>query len=138
LSQESRSPQILLVDDDPSILKTLGMRLRASSYGVITAVDGEEALQSAIAFLPDLIILDLNLPKRLGYSVARMLKLDARTKNIPILMLTARSQEADIRLGVLTGANAYVTKPFETRALLETIQRLLAETAARPASDSVK
>jgi DNA-binding response OmpR family regulator len=138
LSQESKCPQILLVDDDPSIVKTVGMRLRASGYGVVTAVDGEAALQSAITFLPDLIILDLNLPKRLGYSVARMLKLDARTKNIPILMLTARSQEADIRLGVLTGANAYVTKPFETRDLLETIQRLLAETAGASRSGSVE
>ncbi len=138
MSQAPRPPQILLADDDPNILKTLGMRLRASGYSVITAVDGDEALRSAIAFLPDLIILDLNLPKRLGYSVARMLKLDARTKKIPILMLTARTQETDVRLGVLTGANAYVTKPFETRALLETIRRLLAEAAGSSESDSLE
>ncbi|OGP86650.1 MAG: hypothetical protein A2Y95_10300 [Deltaproteobacteria bacterium RBG_13_65_10] len=125
MSEGTKSPQILLVDDDPNILKTLGLRLRASGYGVITAADGEAALQSAVTFLPDLIILDLNLPKRLGYSVSRMLKLDARTKKIPILMLTARSQGADIRLGALTGASAYITKPFDSQELLDTVKQLL-------------
>lgn len=120
---------ILLVDDDPNITRTLGMRLRSVGYKVITASDGDEALNMALHELPDLIILDVNLPKRLGFSVCRMFKLDQRTKKTPVLMLTARRLDADYRLGALTGADAYMTKPFQTDELLQTVENLLAAAA---------
>ena len=116
---------ILVVDDDQSLIQALTTRLRAASYNVITAGDGERAIELARAVKPDLLILDINLPKRVGYSVARMLKLDTRTQHIPILMLTARDQESDLRLGVLTGANAYMTKPFVGEELLAMVDSLL-------------
>jgi DNA-binding response OmpR family regulator len=125
--QESnpKGRSILLVDDDPAILKTLGERLRSAGYRLFCASDGDEALKKALALVPDLIILDVNLPKRLGFSVARMLRLDVRTRDLPILMLSARSTQADLRLGGITGADAYLTKPYEAKELLDTIEQLL-------------
>ena len=124
---ETREPiaKILLVDDDLSILHTLGTRLRSAGYAVTTATDGHQAVDMAFARMPDLIILDINLPRRVGFSVSRMLKLDVRTQKIPILMLSARDQEIDLRLGALTGADAYMTKPYDAGELLATIARLL-------------
>jgi DNA-binding response OmpR family regulator len=116
---------ILLVDDDPSIIRALGTRLRVEGYAVVTAMDGQKGLDLALAVVPDLLILDVNLPRRVGFSISRMLKLDERTRRIPILMLTARDQEADLRLGVVTGADAYMTKPYDTQALLTTLKSLL-------------
>ncbi|MFQ5457161.1 MAG: response regulator transcription factor [Myxococcota bacterium] len=118
---------ILLVDDDPNILKTVGTRLEAEGYRVVTAADGDKALKLALGIKPDLIILDVNLPGRIGYAVSRMLKLDEGAKYIPILMLTGRDEDADFRLGAMTGADAYMTKPFETAALVESVARLLRE-----------
>ena len=124
---ETREPiaTILLVDDDLSIIRTLGTRLRSAGYAVPTATDGHQAVNLAFSVMPDLIILDINLPRRVGFSVSRMLKLDVRTQKIPILMLTARDQEADLRLGALTGADAYMTKPYDAGELLATVARLL-------------
>ena len=116
---------ILLVDDDPAILHTLGMRLRSAGYSVVMASDGRKAVDLAFGVMPDLIILDINLPGRIGFSVSRMLKLDVRARRIPILMLTARDQEEDLRLGALTGADAYVTKPYDPHSLLATVRSLL-------------
>ena len=116
---------ILLVDDDPAILQTLGMRLRSAGYSVVMASDGRKAVDMAFGVMPDLIILDINLPGRIGFSVSRMLKLDVRTQRIPILMLTARDQEEDLRLGALTGGDAYMTKPYDPHSLLETVRSLL-------------
>ncbi|MDP3940288.1 MAG: response regulator [Deltaproteobacteria bacterium] len=132
MNESGKTLVILLVDDDPSIVKVVGARLRSEGYKVVTAADGEAAVERARSLLPDLIILDVNLPKRIGYSVSRMLKLDGRTRRIPILMLTARDQEADWRLGALTGADGYMTKPFETQDLLRTIRNLLAAAGRTP------
>lgn len=133
MRETSAPPVILLVDDDPAIRELVGMRLRSEGYTVATAADGEVALQRARHLLPDLIVLDVNLPGRLGYSVSRMLKLDERTRRIPILMLTARDQEADWRLGALTGADGYMTKPFDAGELLETVRNLLRAGGKPPA-----
>ena len=125
MKKKQASPIILLVDDDPAILETIGTRLASEGYKVVKAEDGDAAFQLALSIRPDLIILDVNLPKRIGFSVARMLKLDERARKIPILMLTGRDRDSDYRLGGLTGADAYMTKPFETKDLLETIAHLL-------------
>ena len=125
MKKKQASLIILLVDDDPAILETIGTRLQSEGYKVVKAEDGDIALQLALRIKPDLIILDVNLPKRIGFSVARMLKLDERARKIPILMLTGRDRDSDYRLGALTGADAYMTKHFETKDLLETIAHLL-------------
>ena len=116
---------ILIVDDEEDIAFSVARRLTASGYEAICAEDGVEGLRRAQTENPDLIILDLMLPKMDGYKVCRLLKFDDRYKQIPILMLSARSEEADIALGRETGADAYMTKPFDSGALLEKIGELL-------------
>lgn len=118
---------ILLVDDEPDLLNSLSVRLRASGYEVLVAVDGLEALKKARSLEPDLIILDLMLPKMDGYKVARLLKFDTRYSHIPILILSARGQDMDKDVGKNAGANDYMVKPFDSADLLSRIERLLTE-----------
>jgi DNA-binding response OmpR family regulator len=117
--------KILLVEDEEDLLATMRIRLEANNYSVITAVDGQEALDKARGQSPDLIVLDLMLPKIDGYKVCRMLKFDEKYKKIPIVIVTARAQEEDIQLGMEVGANAYFTKPIDSKKLLEKIEELL-------------
>ena len=117
--------KILVVDDEAQLVDMIKMRLEASDYEVITAFDGQDALEKAKKDKPDLIILDLMLPKIDGYKVCGLLKKDARYAKIPILMFTARAQEEDKKLGEEVGADTYITKPFEPQALLTKIQELL-------------
>jgi DNA-binding response OmpR family regulator len=119
--------RILSIEDEPAIQMTLKARLEANGYEVLCASDGEEGLARAQAEKPDLIILDLMLPKRDGYSICRLLKFDQRYRHIPILMLTARGLEKDRETGMKTGADAYITKPFDSADLLATVRRLLGE-----------
>ena len=122
--------RILLVDDEPDLLSTLKKRLETNNYEVITASDGMEALSKAKKEKPDLIILDLMLPKMDGYKVCRMLKFDEKYKHIPIIMFTARAEVEDEKLGQETGADAYITKPFETNNLLSKVEELLSRKEA--------
>ncbi len=117
--------KILVVDDELEFLEMLSMRLEANDYQVVTSLDGQEALDKARKEKPDLIILDLMLPKIDGYKVCRMLKFDEEYKNIPVILFTARTQESDIQLGREAGADAYLTKPFEPDILLAKIAGLL-------------
>jgi len=117
--------RILIVDDEEDILSVLKFRLEANNYETLTASDGQEGLNKARTEKPDLIILDLMLPKLDGYKVCRMLKFDESYKAIPIIMFTARVQQKDEKLGKEMGADAYVTKPFEPEVLLEKIRQLL-------------
>lgn len=117
--------RILVVDDDPLILDLIRFNLEAEGYNVITASDGFDALERARKEFPDMLVLDLMLPKMDGYKVCRILKFDEKYKNIPILMLTARAQESDKEMGLETGADAYMTKPFEPDELLEKVSKLL-------------
>ncbi len=117
--------RILIVDDEEDILSVLKFRLEANNYEALTASDGQEGLNKARTEKPDLIILDLMLPKLDGYKVCRMLKFDESYKAIPIIMFTARVQQKDEELGKEMGADAYVTKPFEPEVLLEKIRQLL-------------
>lgn len=119
------APRILLVDDEPSIIKVVGKRLEVEGYEVLIAVEGQEALTKAQTEHPDLIILDLMLPKLNGYEVCTMLKQDTRYQHIPIMLFTAKAQDQDERLGMECGADAYVRKPFRAQELLERIRRLL-------------
>ncbi len=117
--------KILLVDDEPQIVEMAKMRLEAGGYGVITAYDGKEGLEKARKEKPDLIILDLMLPKIDGYKICRMLKFDAEYGKIPIILFTARVQAEDRKLGEEVGADAYITKPFDGQVLLAKIEELL-------------
>lgn len=119
--------RILVVDDEPQLTEMVRMRLEANGYDVLCASDGQEALNKARKEKPDLIILDLMLSKIDGYKVCRMLKFDEKYKNIPVILFTARAQEADVKLGVEVGAEAYITKPFDPPALLAKIKELLKE-----------
>ncbi|MFC1666767.1 response regulator transcription factor [Candidatus Omnitrophota bacterium] len=117
--------RILLVDDEEDLRKMLKFRLEAMDYDVLEAGDGQEGLEKARSAKPDLIILDLMLPKIDGFKVCRMLKFDERYKTIPIIMFTARAQKQDEELGKQMGADAYITKPFEPQILLENIKKLI-------------
>ena len=120
-------PKVLVVDDEPHILVAVKSRLAVSGYEVITAVDGQEALDKARTQNPDLIILDLMLPKLDGYEVCSMLKQDTRYEKIPILMLTARARLEDEQMGIECGASALMRKPYDSKVLLDKIQSLLSE-----------
>jgi len=116
--------KILLVDDETDVLDAVKKRLEANDYEVITAQDGEMALNKAREENPDLIILDLMLPKLDGYKVCRLLKFDSKYEDIPIIMFTARGEESDEKLGSEVGADAYIVKPFEPEALLSKVEEL--------------
>ena len=121
----SLQKRVLIVDDEEDLVIALGARLKAGGYEILVARDGLEALTKARTLNPDLILLDLMLPKMDGYKVARLLKFDQRYAAIPILMLTARGQEMDQDLGRQAGADDYMVKPFDSTELMERIKELL-------------
>ncbi len=122
----SDRPRILLVDDEPSIVKMVGKRLEVEGFEVVIAMDGQDGLTKAQTERPNLIILDLMLPKLNGYEVCTMLKQDTRYQQIPIVLFTAKAHEKDEKLGMECGANAFVRKPFRAQELLDHIRRLTA------------
>jgi two-component system phosphate regulon response regulator PhoB len=117
--------KILVVDDEPDAVELIEFNLKAAGYDVATATDGEEALKKARAVLPSLIILDLMLPEVDGLEVCKILRRDAKTSAIPIIMLTAKAAEIDRVLGLELGADDYVAKPFSPRELVLRVKRLL-------------
>lgn len=119
--------RILLIDDEKDLLEEMTLRLEAVGYEVLVAFDGQEGLEKAREDKPDLIQMDVLMPKMNGYQVCRELKGADETKSIPIILLTARAQESDKFLGKETGANAYITKPYEIDLLLKKMRALLGE-----------
>ncbi|HET6498879.1 MAG TPA: response regulator [Coriobacteriia bacterium] len=115
------SARILAVDDSPTILAMLQEMLVSAGYEVLTAEDGVEALECARSERPDLILLDVMLPKLDGYRVCRLLKFDHKYKAIPIIMLTAKTEEQAMATGLRTGADQYLTKPVEPERLLDAV-----------------
>jgi len=124
-------PRILLVEDEPGLVLTLADRLTSEGYAVETALDGEQGLSKASAGGFDLIILDVMLPRLSGFELCRRLR--QAGLNTPILMLTARSQVVDKVVGLKTGADDYVTKPFDMMELLARIEALLRRAPERKA-----
>jgi two-component system alkaline phosphatase synthesis response regulator PhoP len=116
---------ILIVEDEKDIVKMLDYNLKKEGYKVIVADDGEEALDAANTKHPDLILLDLMLPGLDGLEVCKELKNERKTKSIPVIMLTAKSQESDKVVGLELGADDYVTKPFSPRELIARIKAVL-------------
>lgn len=118
---------VLVVDDETEIVSVLVKRLTVAGYEVITAKDGMEALEKVSKLKPDLVLLDIIMPKMDGYEVCRLLKFDERSRSVPIIMLTAKTQEVDKDAGRKVRADDYITKPFEIDDLLGRIKKLLGE-----------
>ena len=117
--------RILIVDDEPDIVETVKFSLELEGYHCLVSYDGLEAIEKVHQEMPDLIILDVRLPKKNGYQVCRLLKFDEKYKHIPILLLTARAQQSDRLIGKQTGADEYITKPFEMDELVRSVKRYL-------------
>ncbi|MBW2466407.1 MAG: response regulator transcription factor [Deltaproteobacteria bacterium] len=117
--------QILVVEDEEDILELVVFNLKKEGYQVIGVSSGEEALHEARYQTPDLIVLDLMLPGVDGFDVCKSLKSDPKTKAVPVIMLTARSEESDIVVGLELGADDYLTKPFSPRELIARIRAIL-------------
>jgi DNA-binding response OmpR family regulator len=117
--------RVLVVDDEADLIRVLEFGLQARGYEVLSAADGQEGLKKAREVKPDIILLDLMLPKLDGYKVCRLLKFDERYKHIPIIILSARTQEGDQALALEMGANRFVTKPYEFSEILSHIETLV-------------
>ena len=117
--------RVLLIDDEPGILKTIGKRLEVAGFDVLTAADGEEGLTKARLGHPDVIILDLMMPKLNGYEVCAKLKKDPELQRIPVIIFSAKGAAADERLCREIGADAYITKSHQGKALVEQIEVIL-------------
>ena len=128
--------KILVVDDDEDILELMRFNLSKEGYAVLTALTGEEGLKQASATPPDLICLDLMLPSIDGLEVCKRLKQDHRTETVPIVMVTAKGEEADIVTGLELGADDYITKPFSPRVLIARVRAVLRRKTQETASES--
>ena len=124
MSDEPRT--VLVADDDEDILQLVSFRLERAGYTVVTAADGPEALAAARQHQPDLAVLDVMMPGLNGYEVTRQLRADPATAAIPVILLTARVQEADVSRGFEAGADDYLRKPFSPQELRSRVQAILA------------
>jgi DNA-binding response OmpR family regulator len=117
--------KILIVDDEPNIVLSLEFLMRREGYEVEVAADGETALAAIAERTPALVVLDVMLPGLNGFEVCRLVRADPRWRGVRIVMLSARGREAEVAKGLALGADAYVTKPFSTRALVAQVAELL-------------
>ena len=121
--------KILVVDDEIYIVHILDFSLGMEGYEVLTALDGEQALEKARAEHPDLIVLDIMMPKLDGYETCKLLKAEAGTKDIPVILLSAKGRNVDQKIGFEVGADDYITKPFSPRKLVERINAILGQSS---------
>jgi two-component system phosphate regulon response regulator PhoB len=125
-------PRILIVEDERQLVKTLEYNFQREGYETVVAHDGGEGLRKAQMLLPDLVLLDLMLPVMSGLEVCRELRSGEKTREIPIIMLTARAEETDQVVGFSMGADDYVTKPFSTKVLMQRIKAQLRRREGQP------
>jgi DNA-binding response OmpR family regulator len=118
-------PLVLAADDDEDILALLAFRLERSGYSVLQARDGEEALELAREKKPDLAVIDVTMPKLDGFELTRRLRAEEVTRRMPIILLTARTQDADVERGFETGADDYIRKPFSPQELSARVHAIL-------------
>jgi two-component system phosphate regulon response regulator PhoB len=130
-------PKILLIEDEPSQVELIHYNLKAEGYDVLVALDGEEGLEVALEEIPDLILLDWMLPKVSGIEVCRQLRRSKITREIPIIMLTARSEESDKIRGLDIGADDYITKPYSIKELLARVRATMRRPSASVISDQL-
>ena len=121
--------KILVVDDEIYIVHILDFSLGMEGYEVLTALDGEQAVEKARAERPDLIVLDIMMPKLDGYETCKILKAGDDTTNIPVILLSAKGRNVDQKIGFEVGADDYITKPFSPRKLVERINALLGQSS---------
>ena len=119
-------PTVLVVEDDPVILRLLEVNFELEGFTVLLAHDGAEGIEAARAHQPDVVISDIMMPKTSGLELVETLKADPDTKAIPIILLSAKAQTSDLKVGMEVGADDYVTKPFEPLDLVERVNALLA------------
>lgn len=120
-----KTHKILVVDDYPNMVEMLSLRLKSAGFDVLASFDGIDALQKARTHNPDLILLDVLLPKLDGFKICRLLKFDEKYQHIPVIMLTSRAREIDRVTGLEMGADAYIYKPYDSAALMKKIYELL-------------
>jgi two-component system, OmpR family, phosphate regulon response regulator PhoB len=118
-------PKVLVIEDERSLVEVLSCNLEREGFEVIVALDGQEGLRQAQLKLPDLVVLDLMLPGKPGLEVCRELRMGPRTREIPIIMVTAKAEESDELVGFATGADDYVTKPYSMKVLVQRIKKEL-------------
>lgn len=133
--------KILVVDDEPTIVRLMEFILARQGHEMQVAVNGEEALEKIRAHAPDLVLLDIMMPRIDGYEVARAVRADPATAGLPIIMLSAKAQEEDIRKGVEIGVDEYITKPFSPEHLVHVVAGYLSrlsnsETKAEPEDEA--
>lgn len=116
---------ILIVDDAPNIVLSLEFLMKQEGYTVYTAVDGEEALEKVRAHKPNLVLLDVMMPKLDGYEVCRQIRANPAWQEVRVIMLTAKGRDVERQKGLELGADAYITKPFSTRDLMEKVNTVL-------------
>jgi DNA-binding response OmpR family regulator len=121
--------RILIADDEPNIVASLEFLMRKCDYDVRVAKDGDEALQLADAFRPDLVLLDVMMPRRSGFEVCRLIRENPALRSMRIVMLSARGRDVEVGKGLALGADAYVTKPFSTKELVAKVRELLPQPA---------
>jgi DNA-binding response OmpR family regulator len=119
------NPKILVADDEPNIVISLEYLLKREGYTVVIAHDGEEALQAIRREQPDLVLLDVMMPKKTGFEVCQEVRADDAMQATKILMLTAKGRDTDVAKGTALGADAYMTKPFSTRELVQKVAEML-------------
>ena len=125
MTDGSAQPVVLVADDEEDIRELIVFRLENSGYTVIEAQDGAEALELARSARPDLAVLDVMMPKMDGYELTQRLRADEATSRMPIILLTARTQEADVERGFSAGADDYIRKPFSPQELRARVQAIL-------------
>ena len=123
--------RILIVDDEPNIVDSLEFLMRGSDYEVRVARNGDEALRRAESFRPDLVLLDVMMPRKSGFEVCQKIRENPARRDVKIIMLTAKGSNAERDRGLNFGANAYVTKPFSTNELMNTVRALLPASKVR-------
>jgi len=121
------SAKILIAEDELDIRELIGISLELSGYEVIQAPNGEVAVQKALEILPDLIMLDVRMPKMTGFEACKQIKANPKTRHIPVIFLSAKGQENEIRQGTDLGAEAYILKPFAPDELVEQVKSVLAK-----------
>ena len=122
--------KVLIADDEQNIVISLEFLMKREGFEVVVANDGEEAIRRIRADQPDLVLLDVMMPHKSGFEVCQAVRADERVQATKILMLTAKGRETDVAKGLALGANAYMTKPFSTRELVQKVAELLGETSA--------
>jgi two-component system, OmpR family, alkaline phosphatase synthesis response regulator PhoP len=117
--------KILIADDEPNIVLSLEFLMKREGYEVRVAENGDDALAQVADFMPDLVLLDVMLPRRNGFDVCQQIRGDPRSQNVRVVMLTAKGRDTEVQKGLALGADAYITKPFSTKELVARVKELL-------------